>query len=145
MPRAIRASDAAAWAATAAASIGPMVVTSFVQELQRNGPEDGARNTPHAADDEHSEIPDRVYEGELVDARERVVVDKERTCDAGVEAADEEGLEFVDPEIDPHHFGGEVVVADRNVCPARSCSRDIDRPVRGKGAHGHDEVIVTRL
>ncbi len=39
----------------------------LVEELQGDGAEDSARDAPHAPDDEHAQIPDRIHEGKLID------------------------------------------------------------------------------
>ncbi len=91
-PRVMRAKEAAAWAATAADRIGPAMVDQLIQQLERNGAQDGPWYAAHTADDQHAQIPDRIHEGKLVDAGETVVVDQQGPGHPGIDTADKKGL-----------------------------------------------------
>ncbi len=67
------------------------------------------------------------------------------TGHARIDAADEECLELVDPQVDAHDLGSEVVVPDGDKGPARPRPRDVDRRVRGQAGDHHDQVVVARL
>ena len=76
-PRAMSAREAAAWAATAAASDRTHDGDQFIEEFQGDCSEDSPRDAAHAADDKHAQIPDRVHERKLVDACEPVIMDEQ--------------------------------------------------------------------
>ena len=92
------------------------------QYLLKQHDKDYAQNRPEVraqpADNDHADIENRFGKAELLGVQRAGVVGQQRTGDAGEEAADEEGQQLVIKQVDAHHLGGQVVIADGDKGPA---------------------------
>src|SRR4029450_11614238 len=99
----------------------------FRQQNDQYGAEHGAERRAEAADDQDRQRLDREQEGEAFDADKGKVDAVQRAGEAGDEGRRDEGQQLVGMQVDAHHAGGRVVVADRHKGAADPAAADVQR------------------
>ena len=103
------------------------------QEQDERGAEHRAGDRPEAADDDHGKKLDGKQDGERLRGDEAEVVRIEGAPDAGEEARYAEGENPVAGQVDPHHLGRKIVIANGDQRPAIARAHQVGDAARSSG------------
>src|SRR3954462_10140793 len=109
------------------------------QEREEDRAEDRAEHAAEPADDDHAQVVDRERQRKVLRAGDPRLVCEQRPRDPDVERADREREQLVPEDLDAHHLGGDVLIADGHERLANARAEEVPREVEVGDAGGGDE------